>query len=110
MSRKRKKRKNRSRSRDAHRFEGFLDHDHDRDHELEPEVAYDDVWLHRSEPALPRVSRRFDFERWRDDLVARDLHRQRMRRRELKRGALSGFDVPYRPADDDDFFELDDDF
>ena len=104
MSRKRKKRKNRSWSRDVHRFEGVRD-----DNELEPEVAYDDISLHRTDPALPRTARRFDFERWRDDLLARDLERQRMRRRELKRGALRAFDVPYRSSDDDDLLDLEDD-
>jgi len=113
MSKKRKRR-NRQETlpRDSHRFGSFVDFDED-DFDLEQEEdlryaereAYDEDFDDFEEDERPP----FDFDRWRDDLIARNQQRQRMRQRDLKRGALRSSRIPQPVASEEESFEPDGD-
>jgi hypothetical protein len=115
MSKKHRNRRKRRReplSHDSDRFGSYLDFDEDA-FDLDQEAASryearfageEDFEEYEDDERPP-----FDFDRWRDDLIARNQNRQRMRQRDLKRGALRSFRVPEPVAPDDDSFDPDED-
>ena len=98
---------------DSDRFGSYLDFDEDA-FDLEQEAAFRYEARHPYEDDFEELEGDerppFDFDRWRDDLIARNQNRQRMRQRDLKRGALRSFRVPEPVVpQDEDSFDLDED-